>query len=847
MSSPDRHIPEKSQEPRKDQTPHAIPVIGVGATEGGLDAFRNFLAAMPENTGMACVFIQHCDTTHDSRIGALLSQCTEMKIIQAESDSEVAPNTIYIPPPDKDIALRGNTLILTTPVVRRGKRLPVDHFLRSLAQVRQEMAICVVLSGIGSDGTQGVKEVKNMGGLAIAQSPKDALYDDMPVNAISTGLVDYVVRAEDMPGVLVGYIRHAYVVDSDGGLCKVLASLQSTLGYRFHHYKRNTLIRRIVRRMGLKHIEEINDYADLLRSDPDEATELFNDMLIGVTRFFREQSSWDVLAKRVIPQILNARESTDVIRVWVAGCSTGQEAYSMAMLLFEALRDCGGRVSFQLFASDIDALALAHARAGRYTAREVAGIPSPLLAMYFNHEGEFYTACGSLRDSIIFSEHDLISDPPFTRIDLVSCRNLLIYLQNDIQARVVAMFHFALNPGGFLFLGNSESIGQGSALFCGVSNRWRIFSKVDTVQPCRSTFPIVPTSRNVRRLCAQSGEPPQVKINALAREANRNDPSYTVVIANGEGEIFYQSGHIQKYLHTPGSVPRSHLFDLCRDGLVTRLRAAVHKCSSEGMKVLVSSARVRRDKKYHCVRLSVTPLDRYTGGAGLVRVCFDDEGDRAAQTGNAQRVGAKDGSPLIKQLEYQLSATQEGLQNTIAELETANEELKASNEKVMSMNEELQSANEELESSTEELQSLNQTLNNVNSELQEKIAALESTNNDLTNLMNNTDIALVFLNAVMHVTFFTPATTRLFAFIQSDIGRDIGEIHRRFDDPDLVMDAQQVIATLRPREAEIISECGEHLVRKIMPYRTHDNRIEGVVLTFTVTTNSGGGGENGHK
>lgn len=844
MTSADNTTTQRSE---KTSPSHAFPIIGVGASAGGLEAFKNFLTAMPKGSGMACVLIQHLDPTHESMMVELLSHHTEMKVFQAENDIEVKPNTVYMIPPDRDMTLSGNTLRLTTPTERRGKRLPIDRFFCSLAEAKKEKAICVVLSGTGSDGTQGLKEVKRAGGLAIAQSPKDAQFDGMPVSAISTGLVDYVLPAEQIPEVLVGYVRHPYVTggygvgeaerESSGGLYSVLSILQSKLGYNFHHYKRNTLIRRIVRRMGLKQIEEMNQYAELLRNDPDEATELFRDMLIGVTSFFREKSSWDVLEKRVIPAILDAKESGDSIRVWVAGCSTGEEAYSMGMLFLEAIQEAESRVSLQIFASDIDTAALERARAGRYTASEVAGVPSKLLKLYFTEDNEYYTISSRLRDRVVFSEQNLISDPPFSKIDVVSCRNLLIYLQNDIQERVIEMFHFSLNPGGFLFLGNSESIGQGNPMFRCVSKRWRIFSKMDTIQTRRANFPILQDNRGDRLMFSQSSEPhppPPVKINALAREAIVNELSYTVVIINGKGEMLYQLGQIEKYLHFPGGVPSLQLFDLCRDGLVTRLRGAVHKCFKDGTKVLVNGARVKREKRYYPVSLIVTPLDHYTGGAGLAMVCFEDESEKKAHKTSAVTLSNNDDSPLIKQLEYELSTTKEDLQNTIEELETSNEELKASNEEVMSMNEELQSSNEELETSKEELQSLNEELNTVNNELQEKVASLESTNNDLTNLMNNTDVASVFLDSDMHVKFFTPATTRLFALIQNDIGRDIRDITRRFDDPALLSDAQQVVETLRPKETKVVTESGENLLRKIMPYRTQDNRIEGVVITFVV-------------
>jgi len=824
-----------------NRTQH-IPVVGIGASAGGLDAFKTLFEAMPADTGMAFVLIQHLDPTHESLMVDLLSRHTTMNVVQVEDRMQVIENHVYMIPPNRDLAIHNGELYLTAPAQRRGMRMPIDFFFRSLAEDQRERAICIILSGTGSDGTLGLKAIKSYGGMVMAQSPKTAQYDGMPVSAISTGTVDYVLPVKEMPEALSKYIQHSYVrgrfgmdgSSQEGGqdMNSVLAIMHAQLGYNFHHYKKNTMIRRIQRRMGLKQLEKMGDYVDFLRNNPSETKELFKDMLIGVTGFFRESESWQELDEKVIGPLVQSKKGDMPLRVWIPGCATGEEAYTLAILFLENFQKQNMNPEFQIFATDIDNDALERARVGRYPVSIASEISTSRLREYFVKEDEFFQVSSRLRDTIVFSEQNLISDPPFSKLDLISCRNLLIYLGAEIQSKIIELFHFALREGGHLLLGNSETIGQHQDIFQTVSKKWRIFQRIDSAQPRRVSFPILP-SRQFERLDLHDDDlKKKVHLAELVNQALLEQFAPAAVLINRKHEILYHFGNTFNYLQHPTGETTNDLYTLCRDGLVTRMRGAVHKIVKEEQEVSVSGSRVKRDGRYIHVNFSAFPLKGYEGGKGLYLICFRDEEPRNGKQLDIGAAGRVEEEPLIKQLEYELTATKEDLQNTIEELETSNEELKASNEEVMSMNEELQSSNEELETSKEELQSLNEELNTVNSELQDKVLSLESTNNDLTNLINSTNIAAIFLDTRFHINFFSPASKHLFNLIATDIGRPLEDISQRFADPDLHHDCEAVLDHLRNSEKEIQSDEGDWYNRKIQPYRTQDNRIEGIVITF---------------
>ncbi|CAN2049597.1 two-component system, chemotaxis family, CheB/CheR fusion protein [Candidatus Magnetomoraceae bacterium gMMP-13] len=830
----------------KKTGPRHIPVVGIGASAGGLDAFKNLFESMPSDTGMAFVLIQHLDPTHESLMVDLLSRHTNMKVVQVEDRMRVKVNHIFVIPPNRDITIHNGELYLSEPLQRRGLQMPIDFFFKSLAEDQREQAICIILSGTGSDGTLGLKAIKSYGGMVMTQSPKTAQYDGMLVSAISTGAVDYVLPVTAMPNALLKYIQHSYIrgrfgtdeYKSNGGqdLNNVLAIMHAQLGHNFHHYKKNTLFRRVQRRMSLKQFEKMSKYVIFIRNNPDETKELFKDMLIGVTGFFRDNESWDVLENKLISQLIKNKKEDASLRVWVPGCASGEEAYTIAILFMENFKRFNKRANLQIFATDIDTNALEHARIGRYPEGIATDLSPARLHEFFVKEDDFYKVSNRLRDNIVFSEQNLISDPPFSKLDLISCRNLLIYLEADVQSRVFELFHFALREGGHLMLGNSETIGQHYDIFETISKKWRLFQRIDSARLRRATFPILP-SRQIDRLALQTTDITKrpVRLSELINQALLHQYAPASILINRKHEILYHFGNTVDYLHYPTGEPTNDLYVVARDGLITRLRGTIHKAIKDRQDIVVTGARVKRNGKYARIKFSVRPLKKFEGGEGLLLISFEEDKKKIGKSIDNIQPSAEE-EPLVKQLEYELSATKEDLQNTIEELETSNEELKASNEEIMSMNEELQSSNEELETSKEELQSLNEELSTVNNELQDKVGILEQTNNDLNNLINSTNMAVIFLNTKFHINFFTPAGKKLFNLIATDIGRSLDDITPKFNDPDLRNDSETVLDTLRIIEKAIQNDEGKWYNRKILPYRTHDNRIEGIVLTFEEIT-----------
>lgn len=822
-----------------------IPVVGVGASAGGLEAFKQLFATMPVDTGMAFVLVQHLDPTHESMMVDLLNRYTDMKVIQVEEKMKIEPNQVYMIPINKDMAVHNGEFYLTAPALPRGIRMPIDFFLRSLAEDKQELAICIILSGTGSDGTLGLKAVKGYGGMAMVQEPFDAQYDGMPTSAISTGIVDYVLPVSEIPTALEKYAHHSYVrgffgIESVDGateksdLTTILSILHSQLGHNFHHYKKNTLLRRIQRRMSLKQLVSMKIYADVLRNNKEETNELFKDMLIGVTGFFREAQAWADLEKLFISKALNNPRVDIPFRVWVSGCASGEEAYTIAMVIMDHIPENNSR-DFQIFATDIDKNALEIARTGRYPETIAAEVSPGRLNKYFRKEDEFYQITNLVRDHIVFSEQNLISDPPFSKLDLIICRNLLIYLETEVQSKVFELCHFALNNIGYLMLGTSETIGQHIDLFDAVSKKWRIFKKINTTQRPRTTFPILPDNRKWDRFALTTLAPDKkattIKAADLVQNLLLDQYAPASVLINRKHQILYHFGNTIDYLYYPTGEPTDDLFSVIRDGLITRMRSAVHRAIRDENVVDVSGARVKRDGKHLPVKFSIRPLKALTGGDGLFLVSFEDDVRLKSTKPDLQNHEDYD-EPVVRQLEDELSATKEDLQTTIEELETSNEELKATNEELMSMNEELQSSNEELETSKEELQSLNEELNTVNNELQEKISTLESSNNDFSNLVNSTNNAAIFVDSQKSIKFFTPVSKSLFNLIGTDIGRSISDITPKFDDPVLYKDIDGVLKTLHSSNREIQTNEGKWFYRRILPYRTHDNRILGAVIVF---------------
>ena len=830
-------------------TEHDPIVVGVGASAGGLEAFRNLFTAMPTDSGLAFVLVQHLDPDHQSLMADLLTRYTTMPVVQVEDGMRIQANQVYIIPPNTYMTIDGATLQLSTPTERRGVRLTIDSFLRSLAEDRRERAICIILSGTGSDGSLGLKAIKERGGMVMVQEPSTAAYDGMPRSAVATGLADYVLPIDQMPAALLSYVRHFYFHAGDlpqhpgdlilpDTLISILDLVRAKTNHDFRPYKRNTLVRRIERRMSLHQFVSAREYLRMLKDSNDEVQALFKDLLISVTNFFRDPEAFATLEQSVLEPLVRAHPEDVPLRVWVPGCATGEEAYSLAICLSELLRRIQKSSPLQIFATDIDEQALETARLGLYPESIANDIAPERLQRYFMHEQPYYKASKALRDSVVFAAQNLTSDPPFSKLDLISCRNLLIYLDPTVQKRVIALFHFALKEEGVLFLGNAETIGPQQGLFAPIEKKWRIYRRLPVTQ---RFYPDFGPMRDDGGSSRQRGSTMQTvgrrnSLSSLVQQQLLNKYAPIAVLINNRYEALYihnPDGNHQPFLKIASGEPSNNLFTLLRDDLRASVRTAILRVQREAVPVTLQLG-ISEGNHHLDIVIAAAPFRSYNDG-DLVLISFEEAPAPASEPGSngTQSPAIAD---VVRQLEHELAMTREDLQSTIEELETSNEELKAANEEVMSMNEELQSTNEELETSKEELQSLNEELITLNSQLHEKVSELESASNDLLNLLSSTAIATLFLDVDFCIKRFTPAITQLFNLIDGDIGRSISDIVPKFRDDDLLDDAKGVLDTLQPAHSEIQTHQGRWFIRRILPYRTLDRRIDGVVITFTEIT-----------
>lgn len=822
--------------------PAILPVVGLVASAGGLDAYKAFLDAMPANSGMAFVLIPHLDPRHESLMAPLLARHTDMPIEEARDQQPLHPDHIYVIPPDRHLTLRAGVIELNRPPGQLGGEIAIEPFLLSLANDQQERAICVILSGTGNHGTLGLKAVKAAGGMVMAQEPSTAEYDRMPRSAIDTGLVDYVLPPGEMPAVLLKYVRHLTIAAAGApepaavrdNLEQVLALLRERSNFDFLAYRKRMLLRRIQRRMGLNQLERFSDYLALLREQPEEVERLARDLFISVTSFFRDPEMFHILETRVLPALLEARGAHGAVRVWVPGCATGEEAYSLAMLLVERVGAVGKDSVPQVFATDVDRGALEVARRGIYPESVLMDLSRQRLGRFFTRvDDDHWQVKKPLREVVLFAPHNLLSDTPFSRLDLVSCRNLFIYLESQVQQTLLELFHFALNDGGFLILGPSESIGRQVELYQPYSKKWRIFRRTNATQRTAIGLPVQPGGHPGGSSQAPvTGSAATASLFELTRNILLDDYAPAAVVIDQHYQVHHYAGPTHLYLRQPGGPPSSDLLTLANPGLRPRLRAAVQRVMQEHRRVDISGIRIKRAGRTVAVRLSSQPL-RKGAGEGLILVAFQDmpEVPDIADGGAAQS-----DEELVQQLEHELKTTRVELQSTIEELESSNEELRASNEEVMSVNEELQSANEELETSREELQSLNEELSSVNAQLQDKVKELEGATDDMANLMASVDVPILFLAANRTIHRFTPGATRLFNLIDSDIGRPLSHITMRFEDPELAWDIDLALQDRTTPEREVHAGQDQWYLRRITAYRTASSRMEGIVLSFTDVT-----------
>ncbi len=819
-------------------------IVGIGASTGGLDAFKQLLQAMPKNPGMALVLVQHLDPTQDCVLPELLAKYTSMQVVQAQDGMPVHCNTVYTIPPNKYLYLEQGKLRLTVPTARRGMRLPIDFLFQSLAHELGEAAMGIVLSGNGVDGTQGIRAIKAKGGTVFAQQPASATDAGMPESAIATGLVDVILVPSEIPQALQGFIAYVHAMtsyapsSSPADLQAILTLLHERTQHDFRCYKQGTLTRRIHRRMVMRQVESYPQYLSLLRAEAAEVEALLRDLLIGVTCFFRDQEAWTELEQQTLTRLLQKKTSQDILRVWVPACSSGEEPYTIAMLISELQSQLGIDCGVQIFASDIDDAALEKARAAIYPPSIVANLPQERLHRFFHIEDGQYHIKKHIRDMVVFASQNLLRDPPFSRLDLICCRNLLIYLDSSTQRRVIAMLHFALKIGGYLFLGPSESIAHQDDLFEAVSKKWRIYRRIGVARKPVLEFPFFSgdNERPAPRMVTLPKAHRDGSISALAHEILLSEYVPTSVIVNRHGEALYYHGPVANYLEVVAGEPTLDIANQIRNGMKLKFRSALQRAIRERTEVTVSGRmRERSDtESSRAVTIRVRPLQAPASAEGLILITFEEVKNDSSP---AEPVTELLIPEEAGQLEYELMTTREDLQSTIEELETSNEELKASNEEVMSMNEELQSANEELETSKEELQSLNEELTTVNNQLQDKIQDLEIINNDMNNLLNGTSVATLFLDRDAKVRRFTPQVRRLFRLIPSDVGRDLEDIALRFHDRKILQRIKQVMTDLTPTQHTVEAEDGGTFLCSIMPYRTQDERVDGVVLNFSDISN----------
>ncbi len=839
--------PDRSVAATGDATPEAgagaLPVIGIGASAGGIEALSGFFDVMPADSGCAFVVVLHLDPNRESELAHVLGTHTPMPVVQVKDGMRLAANNVYVIAPDADLRVSDGGLHLSRPTEPRGQRHPVDVLFASLAADQRERAIAIVLSGTGRNGTAGLRNIRAEGGMSLVQSPETAKFDGMPRSAISADMADHVLPLDQMPETLLAFIRHGYVAtpagiestspDGRATLGHVLELLRARGGHDFRNYKQSTLNRRVHRRLGLRNIETLDDYLGDLRSNSGEIATLVGDLMISVTEFFRDPDAWKALADLVIAPMVAERETGASIRVWTPACSTGEEAYSLAILLTEHAEAAGKRLDLKVFATDAQENNLRKARDGIYPAAAMTGFPERRLARFFEKLEGSYQVNKELRDMVVFAPQNLLRDPPFSRLDLVSCRNFLIYLEPSAQQRIIALCHFALRQGGHLFLGNAETIGRHEELFETVSKTWRIYRRLGSTRNDLIEYRPRRDRSEARTVDDPSPLTPEPSASAaeMARRALLEHFAPASVLIDGKGRVLYFHGTTRDYLENPHGEPTRDLLTMARDGLAAKLRAAIGTALSEKKSVTVD-ARIREGKIDRSVAMTVLPLPESSQGSFLL-VSFASTVRRPDRAQAPIREDAGDASSGERALQDELKATRAELQNTIEYQESTNEELQAANEEAISMNEELQSINEELETSKEELQSFNEELNTVNGQLQHKIGELEDKTNDLNNLLAGSETATLFLDEEFRIRWFAPATRDLFDFAASDIGRPIAHLARKFTDDDLLRDVETVLTKLSVIEAEVRSDAGRWYQRRVLPYRTQDNRIEGVVVTFS--------------
>ncbi|MDI1302594.1 MAG: chemotaxis protein CheB [bacterium] len=820
-------------------------IVGIGASAGGLVALEQFLQNTPVDSGMAYIVVQHLDPTQKAMLTELLQRATVMPVHEVKQGMRIEPDCVYVIAPNTELSVLNGTLRMAPPTEPRGMRLPINVLFSSLARAQSGRAIAVVLSGMGSDGTQGLQAVKAVGGLTLAQTPESAQFDSMPKSAIAAGCVDVVAPPDELPARILSYVNQVpdpvSLVEEETPepvpslpLQPVIRLLQRRTRHDFSLYKPSTLHRRIERRMAIHGLETLADYADFLEQNPQEIDLLFKELLIGVTNFFRDPAVWEYLAASALPELLARRRTEEKLRAWVVGCSTGEEAYSLAMTFSEVVQrlPAAHEVTLQIFASDLSPDAIATARRGKYPLAISADVSPERLARFFSRHDTHYQVNQGIRDMVLFAQHDVVLDSPFTKLDLISCRNLLIYFDAKLQHRLLPLFHYSLRPGGVLMLGSSETVGRSSQLFSPLQSKLRFYARQNNATLSGPDFllksfpPLSRLSKEPSVSAANVSTPPAASLQTAADHVLLQVYAPAAVVLNSEGDIVYISGRTGKYLEPAAGKANWNFHAMVREGLRVPLFHALKQSATHSEPVQLHGLQVATASGAQLVDVTVQALHEPSALQTMTMIVFRDM-PPPAPSGHGRKKGAVDAASTEELQQYQ-----EEIQRLREETHASREELQSTNEELQSTNEELQSTNEELTTSKEEMQSMNEELQTINNELQTKLDDLALAQSDLQNLLNSIEIAILFLDQNLNVRRYTERAAKIINLRESDVGRPLSDLTSSLQYPALHDDALETLRTLVFSEKQIPTSDGRWFTVRIMPYRRLDNVIDGVVVTF---------------
>jgi two-component system CheB/CheR fusion protein len=823
-----------------------FPIVGIGASAGGLEAMELFFKNMPKGAGIAFVVIQHLDPTHVGILPELLQRATSMNVQQASDGLAIKPDNVYVIPPNKSMSILNGVLHLFVPVESRGLRLPVDVFFVSLAQDRLEDSIGVILSGMGNDGTIGVKTIKANKGLVLVQDPATAKFNGMPGSAVQAVKADAIAPAEELPARLLTLLKLAPPVhkketnkdENQTDLDKIIILLRQQCGNDFSLYKKNTLMRRIERRKIVHQIDKLKNYVRFCQENSGEIDILFKELLIGVTSFFKDAAVWEKFKSKILPDLLRELPDGYIVRAWVPGCSTGEEAYTLAIIFMEVIEKSNNKknLNLQIFATDLDADAIEIARRGFFAANIVENVSAERRQKYFTEEGEGYRLNSAIREMVVFATQSVIKDPPFTRLDILTCRNMLIYMEVELQKKIIALFNYSLNAGGIMLLGSAESLGPHTDGFEILDDKLKFFQKtISNLLPLSREFSDFPSSFSLSKKRLQLADESSKMIGSIQGAADqillqRFAPAS--VLVNDKGDIVYITGRTGKYLEPAAGNASLNIYAMAKDGLRQELPDAFRKAMQSSNVVALKNIKISGNETPTYVDLILQRMESPENIKGMVMVVFTDVNDKAQILLNKTTKFEEEAYPQIKELETKLHQSFEELRSTKEEMQTSQEELKSTNEELQSTNEELQSTNEELTTSKEEMQSLNEDLQTVNAELQNRVADFVHANNDMKNLLNSTEIATLFLDKLLNIRRYTDEITKIFKLRPTDIGRPFTDLVTDMQYPKMESDAILVLKTLASIQTIIATNNGSWYKVRIMPYRTLDDRIDGLVITF---------------